>query len=76
MRVLEDINGYSKIIYLKPQSLCENNIRLHNQWEIDDIANRIYAFLRHHNIPHIVAERGDPHRILRSLFFINEIRKG
>lgn len=74
-RVLEDISNYSRIIYLKPRNLTENNIRFHNPNEISAIANRIYSFLQWHNIPHIIAERGDEQRLLSSLFFMNEIRK-
>lgn len=71
-RVLEDIDSYSKIVYLRPQCLVENNIRFHNDNDIHDIACLIHSFLQWHNIPHIVAERGDAHRILGSLFYMNE----
>lgn len=71
-RVLEDIDGYSHLIYLRPQHLVENDIRFQSVDEIRDIAERIYAFLRWHGIPHIVAEQGDTRRILGNLFYMNE----
>ncbi|RLC89117.1 MAG: hypothetical protein DRJ03_00750 [Chloroflexi bacterium] len=43
--------------------------------EIHDIAERIYAFLQWHGIPHVVAEQGDARRILGSLFYMNETGK-
>ena len=74
-RVLEDVSGYSRVIYLKPQHLVENGIRFHSIGEIHDIAERIYAFLQWHGIPHVVAEQGDTRRILGSLFYMNETGK-
>lgn len=74
-RVLEDISGYSRIIYLRPKNPTENGIRFHSEGEIYDIARRIHSFLQWHNVPHIVAEQGDAHRILGSLFYMNETGK-
>lgn len=74
-RVLEDVGGYSRFIYLKPQRLVENGIRFHDFEEIHEIAGRIYAFLQWHGIPHIVAEQGDARKILGSLFYMNETGK-
>lgn len=74
-RVLENIEGYSRIVYLRPQHLMENGIRFHSIEEIHDIAERIYTFLQWHSIPHIVAERGDTRRIFGSLFYMNETGK-
>ena len=74
-RVLEDIEGYSRVVCLRPRHLVENNIRFHSVGEIHDIAERIYAFLQWHGIPHIVAEQGDARRILGSLFYMNETGK-
>lgn len=73
--VLKDISGYSSIIYLQPRNLIKNNIRFHNTREIEEIAKRIRSFLLWHNIPHIVADCGDEHRILDSLFYMNETGK-
>lgn len=74
-RVLEDIEGYSRIIYLRPRHLVENNIRFHSIGETHEIAERIHAFLRWHDIPHIVANQGDARRILSNLFYMNETGK-
>lgn len=75
-RVIEDIGGYSRMIYLRPnRDLSENNIRFQTIGEIHKIAERIYAFLQWHNIPHIIAERGDEYKILESLFYMNKIGK-
>lgn len=72
-RVLEDLEGYSRIIYLRPNNIVSNNIRFQNGDEVRDLANRIHSFIKWHNIPHIVADRGDAYKILKSLFFINDI---
>lgn len=74
-RVLEDISSYSRIIYLQPSDIISNNIRFQNNNEIYDLANRIHTFIKWHNIPHIMADRGDSERILKSLFFMNDIHK-
>lgn len=74
-RVLEDINTYNHIIYLRPKNLIDNNIRFHTLGEIRDISQRIYSFLQYHNIPFLVAEQGDATRILKDIFFMNEIRR-
>lgn len=75
-RVLEDVESYGHIIYLRPKNLTENNIRFHSQAEIYEIANRIYAFLKWHNIPHTIAEREDARKILKRIFFMNDIKGG
>lgn len=74
-RVLEDLKNYSRIIYLQPKNLIYNNVRFQNSGEMHEIANRIYSFLRWHNIPHIIAEQGDAHRILDNLLYMNETGK-
>ena len=75
-RVLEDVEEYNRIIYLKPRGLIENNIRFQNTKEMQEIAERICAFLRWHNISHIIAKSGDEHKILNNIFYINEIGGG
>lgn len=72
-RVLEDLENYSHIIYLRPQEIAQNNIRFQNRDETNDLANRIHSFLKWHRIPHMVAGREDECKILKSLFFMNEI---
>jgi len=72
-RVLEDIDSYSRIIYLRPCDLVDNNIRFHTDDQIRDVANRIYSFLKWHSIPHMVAEKTDAQKIINSLFYINSI---
>lgn len=74
-RVLEDVDSYSRIIYLRPKDLVKNNIRFHDTKDIHEIANRIYSFLNWHNIPYIIAEHGDERRIVDSLFFMNKTGK-
>jgi nicotinamide riboside kinase len=74
-RILEDIDRYNKIIYLRPKNLTENNVRFQNQEEIHEIARRIHSFLECHNIPHIVTECGNASKILRELFCINQIKE-
>jgi len=72
-RVIEDLDSYSKIVYLRPQPLVENNIRFHTNDQIRDLANRIHCFLKWHNVPHMVADREDADKILQNLFFLNVI---
>ena len=74
-RVLEDIDEYSHIIYLKPRNLVENNIRFQSIKEVQNISELIGAFLRWHNIPHTVAKCGDEQKILENLFFMNKTGK-
>jgi len=74
-RVLEDIEGYRSVIYLRPKHLVENGIRFHSIGEIHEIAERIHAFLQWHGIPHIVADQGDAQRMFDSLFYMNKTGK-
>lgn len=73
-RVLEDIDTYNCIIYLRPKNLVNNNIRFHTIGEIHDITQRIYSFLQWHNIPHLIAEQGDARKIVESIFYINKVK--
>jgi len=74
-RVLEDIDGYGQIIYLRPKPIVDNGIRFQDQKEAHEIAERIHAFLRWHGIPHIIAEQGDAQKIFNNLFQMNETNK-
>jgi len=74
-RVLEDIEGYSQVIYLRPRPIMDNGIRFQDQTEAHEIAERIHAFLRWHGIPHIVAEQGDAQKMLGGLFYMNQTGK-
>lgn len=72
-RVLEDLDSYSRIIYLRPHTSVDNNIRFQTNDQINDLANRIHCFLKWHNVPHMVADRSDVEKIVQSIFFINNI---
>lgn len=72
-RILEDMIGYQQIIYLRPQPVVQNNIRFHTDSEILEISQRIYAFLTWHNVPHIIADKNDPSKVVRQLFYLNDI---
>ena len=56
-------------------NIVENNIRFHSMTKAHDISDRILCFLQHHNIPHIIADRGDAKRIIDNLFYINQVDK-
>jgi nicotinamide riboside kinase/CYTH domain-containing protein len=70
-RVLEDLDSYDNIIYLRPHNRVDNNIRFQSNDQIRDMANRIHSFLKWHSIPHTVADRKDANKIVNNLFYLN-----
>ena len=74
-RVLEDIDTYSRIVFLNTGTVANNNIRFHSPGEVADIDERIRSFLRNHSVPHIIADRDQSETILKQLFYMNELRR-
>ncbi len=73
-QVLEDIDSYSQIIYLKPSEYKENNIRYKDKHRISYIDNLIQNFMDHHNIDYWSGyKREDVDLMINGLFYINKV---
>lgn len=72
-RVLFDLTSYTDLIFLNIQNYAENNIRYQTVSEAKEIEDRISRFLSDHNIPHLNATYNDGERLIRDLFYINEL---
>lgn len=72
-RIVEDIDSYSNIIYLRQNKLIENNIRYHTQNEIEEISKLISMFLHLHNIKHIITDIGNEDKLINDLLYINVV---
>jgi len=72
-RVLEDLDSYSMFVYLPPSPIVSNRIRYQTSEEVEDIAERIFAFLQQHNTIFIVGNREKPEDILHRVFYMNHI---
>lgn len=72
-RVLFDLTSYTNIIFLNIKNYVENNVRYQTVSEAKEIEERISRFLKDHNIPHLSATYNDGEKLIRDLFYINEL---
>jgi len=73
-QVLEDIDSYSQIIYLKPSKYKKNNIRYQDKNQICYIDNLIQSFMDHHDIDYWDGyKREDVNLMINNLFYINRV---
>jgi len=70
-RVLSEIPWYSDLIILKMKDYKDNDIRYQSLEEAQVIENRVFGFLKDHNIGHSTYDYTQVEDILRDLFCLN-----
>ena len=74
-RVLQDLRGYTDMIFLAVQDYQDNNIRFQTPREARAISDRVEGFLRDHNVPYREASFQDGRTLLGELFFLNAVEE-
>ena len=74
-RVLQDLRGYTDMIFLAVQDYKDNNIRFQTPAAARAISDRVEGFLRDHNVPYREASFQDGRTLLDELFFLNAVEE-
>lgn len=70
---LKDAASYSNLYFLQMISYASNGVRYQSSDEAKIVQDKISAFLNDHKIPHMVCSYKDSDRILKDMFFINDL---
>jgi nicotinamide riboside kinase len=69
--VLDDVQGYSSLVFLKIADYANNNIRYQSKTEAFKIEGRIQQFLDEHHIPYRSGTYRETDQLFKELFWLN-----